>query len=143
MITLPDNFDGAKFAQKYNLNPFTDFYSDGNGNLICPSLPDLTDADLLDCLTDPPSPYAVFDTPIQTPALYAEDIFVSSRYIKDDPEEAFQEALQESQKQKGQPKSLDLISRSMLKALEKSRDEIKELKKTVDALEKRLKKLEK
>jgi len=142
-MIIPANFDGQKFASKYNLDPFTDFYSDGNGNLICPSLPNLTDADLLDCITDPPSQYEVFKKPIQTPALYAEDIFVSSRKVKDDPDEAFEEAKQETRKPKGQPKSLDLISRSTLKALEQSREKIKELEQTIAALEKRLKKLEK
>jgi len=81
--------------------------------------------------------------PIETLALYADDVFVSSRDIKDDPDEAFTEALDETKKSKGQPKSLDLISRSTLKALEKARNEIKDLEATVKDLEKRLKKLEK
>ena len=143
MIKPPFGFDGSKFAAKYNLDPFKDFYIDGSSFLVCPSYPDLIASDLLDCLVDTPSPYEVFYKPIQTPALYAEDIFVSSRDIKDDPDEAFAEALQETRKEKGQPKSLDLITRSALKALERSREDIKDLKKTISDLEKRLKKLEK
>lgn len=54
MPLKPHNFDGEKFAKKYNLDPFGDFYDDGKGNIICPSLPNLTDTDLLDCLLDPP-----------------------------------------------------------------------------------------
>lgn len=39
--------------------------------------------------------------PIETPALYADDIFVSSRNIKDDPLEELAEALTETKKGKG------------------------------------------
>lgn len=124
-MNKPTNFDGAKFAAKYNLDPFRDFYDDGNGNIICPSLPNLSDADLLDCVTDPPSPYEVFKKPIVAPAIYADDIFVSSRKIKDDPEEAFAEALVETGKAQGEPKSLDLISRSTLEALQEAITESK------------------
>jgi len=85
----------------------------------------------------------IFQLAIATPALYAQDIFVSSRKVKDDPDEAFEEAKQETRKPKGEPKSLDLISRSTLKALEQSREKIKELEQTIAALDKRLKKLEK
>lgn len=84
-----------------------------------------------------------FFVPIETHALYADDVFVSSRDIKDDPDEAFTEALDETKKSKGQPKSLDLISRSTLKALEKARREIDELKAAIKELEKTVKKLEK
>lgn len=69
-----------------------------------------------------------FFTQIETPALYAQDIFVTSRDIKDDPDEAFVEAKAETEKSKGAPKSLDLISRSTLKAVEKAREEIGDLK---------------
>ena len=78
----------------------------------------------------------VFVLPIRTPAIYAEDIFVSSRKIKDDPDEAFLEAITESEKPHGQDKSLDLITRSQTKI-------IKELLRQITALEKRVKKLEK
>lgn len=127
MTKIPINFDGAKFAAKYDLDPFKDFY-DSKGELICPSLPDLTDDDLLDCLADPLSKVEIFSKPIRTPALYADDVYVSSRDIKDDPDEAFVEAKAETEKSKGAPKSLDLISRSTLKAVEKAREEIGDLK---------------
>jgi len=78
----------------------------------------------------------VFALPIETPALYADDIFVSSRTIKDDPDEAFAEALAEASKAKGQAKSLDLIARSSAKMLEKLRAQVKELEKRVKKLEK-------
>lgn len=51
-IPIPYNFDGSKFAKKYNLSTF-EFYSDGV-NLICPSLDNLTSEDLVDCIADPP-----------------------------------------------------------------------------------------
>lgn len=51
-VILPEKFDGKKFADKYNLDPFVDFRGDGNGNLICPSLPNLLASDLLDCVVD-------------------------------------------------------------------------------------------
>lgn len=147
-IKLPEGFefDGAKFGIKFlpNFNPDIPdnrFWFDGEDFLVCPSLPD--NVDISDCQVDPPSPYEIFEKPIQTPALYAQDIFVSSRKVKDDPDEAFEEARQETLKPKGQPKSLDLISRSTLKALEQSREKIKELEQTIAALDKRLKKFEK
>lgn len=52
MIKIPIDFDGEKFAEKYALDPINDFWSDGEF-LHCPSLPDLTDDDLLDCLVTP------------------------------------------------------------------------------------------
>lgn len=128
MPKIPANFDGAKFATKYNLDPFKDFYDNGKGEIVCPSLPDLVDADLLDCIADPLPDKETFSRPIQAPAVYADDIFVSSRDIKDDPDEAFVEAINETKKSKGHPKSLDLIARSTLKALEKAREEIGDLK---------------
>jgi len=136
MLKIPNNFDGAKFALKYNLRERGDFHDDGNGNLICPTLPNLKNDDLLDCIIDPPPSEQVFALPIRTPAIYAEDIFVSSRKIKDDPDEAFLEAITESEKPHGQDKSLDLITRSQTKI-------IKELLRQIAALEKRVKKLEK
>lgn len=81
----------------------------------------------------------IFAKPIVTPALYADDVFVSSRDIKDDPEEAFAEALTETNKSKGQPKSLDLIARSTLKALEYAMKEIEQLRLEVDQLKKKVK----
>ena len=136
MPNIPNNFDGAKFALKYNLRERGDFHDDGNGNLICPTLPNLKNDDLLDCIIDPPPSEQVFALPIRTSAIYAEDIFVSSRKIKDDPDEAFLEAITESEKPHGQDKSLDLITRSQTKI-------IKELLRQIAALEKRVKKLEK
>ena len=53
---------------------------------------------------------------------------MQSRDINADADSAFEEAKAESDKGKGEPKSLDLISRSTLKVLEKAREEIKELK---------------
>ena len=78
----------------------------------------------------------IFNIPITTPAIYVEDIFVSSREIKKKPEEAFAEAVAESEKPHGQAKSLDLITRSQTQM-------IKELRRQIIELEKRLKKLEK
>lgn len=132
----PPDFDGAKFAVKYNLDPFIDFYDNGKGEIICPSLPDLVDTDLLDCLADPLPDKEIFFRPIQAPALYADDIFVSSRKIKDDPDEAFAEAVAESEKPHGEAKSLDLITRSQTQM-------IKELHRKIVELEKHVKKLEK
>lgn len=52
MPTIPANFNGEKFRAKYNLG-FFDFYDDGTGNLVCPLFPNLTEADLADCVTKP------------------------------------------------------------------------------------------
>jgi hypothetical protein len=49
----PKDFDGARFAEKYSLAK-EDFHIDGNGDFQCPSLPNLKDNDLLDCLLGPP-----------------------------------------------------------------------------------------
>lgn len=143
MIKIPFTFDGAKFAKKYNLDPFKDFHDDGNGYLICPSLPDLTDADLLDCIADPLQDKEIFSKPIQTPAIYADDVFVSSRKIKDDPDEALQEAINEAEKPEGTAKSLDLIARSTIKIVEQQRRKIKDLEAAIIELEKKIKKLDK
>ena len=54
MIKIPDNFDGEKFASKYT----ADFYVNANGHLICAAYPDLTLADIADCVvgaTQPPT----------------------------------------------------------------------------------------
>lgn len=80
---------------------------------------------------------------LKPPVLTVSDIIVQSRDINPDADDAFAEAKAETSKPKGQPKSLDLILRSTIKALEKAREEIKELEATVKDLEKRIKKLEK
>ena len=49
MITVKQNFDGQRFANKYGLSE-NDFYLLKNGKLFCPSLPDLTEADIADCI---------------------------------------------------------------------------------------------
>lgn len=79
---------------------------------------------------------------IATPIIYktevhATDFLVSSRDIKDGPEEAFAEALAETEKV--EPKSLDLIARSSLRALEHALKEIKKLRSEVDQLKKKVK----
>lgn len=135
-VQIPSNFDGAKFGAKYFVDfnpdlPDIRFWVDANGYLVCPSL---ESADLSDCIIDPPPSEQVFALPIRTPAIYAEDIFVSSRKIKDDPDEAFSEAIEESEKPRGEAKSLDLITRSQTKM-------IKELLRRITALEKIVKKL--
>ncbi len=48
MIPIPTNFNGQKFATKFNLGPF-DFHVD-DGLLHSP-IPNLTEADLIDCIT--------------------------------------------------------------------------------------------
>jgi len=75
--------------------------------------------------------------------VHATDFLVSSRDIKDDPEEASAEALTETNKSKGQPKSLDLISRSTLKVLGKMRDDMAAMQDEIKNLKKRIKDLEK
>lgn len=50
MPNMPNNFDGEKFKNKYSLQD-KDFWAN-NGTLFCPTLPNLTDADLLDCVVD-------------------------------------------------------------------------------------------
>ena len=49
-ITIPPDFNGAKFAKKFDLNPDKDYVVQLGGILDCPSLPDLTEADLADCV---------------------------------------------------------------------------------------------
>lgn len=53
MTNIPQNFDGGKFARKYNLD-VTDFRVLATGEILCPSLPNLTASDLLDCVADYP-----------------------------------------------------------------------------------------
>lgn len=50
MVTVPNNFNGAKFANKYNLK-WDGFWIDRTG-LHCPMLPNLTELDLSDCVCD-------------------------------------------------------------------------------------------
>ena len=92
---------------------------------------------------EPPPTEEIFNLPIRTPAVYADGIFVSSRKIKDDPDEALDEAVLESEKEHGTPKSLDLISRSTAKNVVALRQKVRYLEDLVDKLEKRIKKLEK
>lgn len=49
-VAIPQNFDGTKFAAKYTL-AYDAFYIDGN-QLFSP-VPNLTEADLLDCVVTP------------------------------------------------------------------------------------------
>lgn len=79
-MIIPDNFNGAKFAQKYNLDPMKDFWSDGV-NLICPSLPNLTDNDLLDCIGDTFPTEEKFPTPISAPVVKAGQYMESAEYF--------------------------------------------------------------
>ena len=52
-MNIPEKFDGKKFSEKYNLDTLNgDFWIDQSG-LVCPSLPDLTDADIADCVVTP------------------------------------------------------------------------------------------
>jgi hypothetical protein len=48
MITIPFNFDGDKFIAKFG---DVEFHVDGD-QLVCPSQPNLTEADLADCVVD-------------------------------------------------------------------------------------------
>jgi len=50
MPVIPNNFDGAFFMSKFAKGQF-DFRVDGD-QLICPSLPNLTDEDIADCVVD-------------------------------------------------------------------------------------------
>jgi len=52
MIAIPNNFDGEKFANKYT----PEFYIDANGHLVCAAYPDLTLADIADCVVDATQP---------------------------------------------------------------------------------------
>jgi len=119
-IRIPPDFDGAKFAKKYSLDPLTDFYDDGHGNLACPSLPNLTETDLLDCIVDPPSPFIEFDKPVAAP-----DFFVSTPKINDDPELALDEAIAEMEKGEGTEKSIPLIVLSLAKYLASKKSKLK------------------
>lgn len=116
----PYNFDGAKFAKKYNLDPLKDYWDDGNGNIVCPSLPNLTDSDLLDCVTvwAPPTVHE-FDLPVKAP-----DFLVATPKINPDPE-LVDEAIAEMKKGEGSEKSIALIVLSMAKYLEMKRSKLR------------------
>lgn len=77
------------------------------------------------------------------PVLTVSDVIVQSRDINADADTAFEEAKAESDKGKGEPKSLDLISRSTLKAVEKAREEIGDLKQKIKTMEDDIKDLKK
>lgn len=49
-IVVPEQFNGEKFAKKFNLDPDTDFVLRPGRVLDCPPLPDLTPEDLSDCV---------------------------------------------------------------------------------------------
>lgn len=49
MIKVGNNFDGAKFSEKFNIS-MDNFRINANGFLICPSLPHLTNEDISDCV---------------------------------------------------------------------------------------------
>lgn len=113
------NFDGYKFAKKYNLT-IADFRDDGKGVIVCPSLPNLTDADLLDCTLDPPLNHIPFDKPIKAP-----DFIVATPSVHPDPEQALDEAIAETKKGAGSEKSIALIVLSVAKYLEAKRIKLK------------------
>lgn len=50
MPKIPENFDGTRFQEKFDktIDDFRIF----KGELVCPSLPDLTDQDISDCIVD-------------------------------------------------------------------------------------------
>lgn len=50
MPIIPNNFDGDFFNNKFNKTRFDWRVEDGN--LICPSLPNLTEEDLIDCVVN-------------------------------------------------------------------------------------------
>lgn len=50
MIKIPKDFDGQKFMEKFGVD-MHDFHADKDG-LHCESLPNLTEADVADCVTD-------------------------------------------------------------------------------------------
>jgi len=49
VIIVPENFNGEKFAVKFNLSPF-DFSVVGDGYLDCPKLPNIKFKDIEDCV---------------------------------------------------------------------------------------------
>ena len=58
-VTIPENFNGGIFAQKFGFSSDPEMQSgqfwlspDDATQLVCPSLPDLTEEDIADCVTD-------------------------------------------------------------------------------------------
>jgi hypothetical protein len=49
-VQIPLNFDGQKFMKKFGVD-YHSFYVNEDG-LFCPSLPDLTEEDIADCVTE-------------------------------------------------------------------------------------------
>lgn len=132
MLTKPADFDGEKFAKKYNLDPFKDFCDDGKGHIICPSLPNLTDADLLDCVTvwvwvSPP--YQEFDKPIKAP-----DFLIASPEPETNAVMALEAVSSENKKRKGTAKTLGGMVRNMAVVIEEQDKLIKSLIQEVEKL---------
>lgn len=50
MVKIPKDFDGQKFMDKFGVD-MHDFRVDKDG-LHCPSLSDITEADIADCVVD-------------------------------------------------------------------------------------------
>lgn len=115
MAKKPDNFDGIKFCKKYNLT-VNDFYAE-DGDLICPSLPNLKDKDLQDCVTAYEKPTVhEFDLPIKAP-----DFVFATPKVNENPELALDEAIAEMNKGLGTDKSLALMVFSLTKYIEAKR----------------------
>ena len=130
MPTKPADFDGEKFAKKYNLDPFKDFYDNGKGLIICPSLPNLTDADLLDCVTIWVSPpYQEFDKPIKAP-----DFLIASPEPEENAVMALEAVSRENKKQKGTAKIIGGMVRNMAVVIEEQDKLIKSLIQEVEKL---------
>lgn len=114
MAKKPDNFDGIKFCKKYNLT-VNDFYAE-DGDLICPSLPNLKDKDLQDCVTAYEKPTVhEFDLPIKAP-----DFVFTTPNVNENPELALDEAIAEMENMENGEvsyKSIALISLSVAKYL--------------------------
>lgn len=75
MPTVPNNFDGDKFLSKFNLKE-GHFYILGD-QLICKSLPNLTDTDLLDCVVDMDA-YNAKNTEIENSRITLRNEYLSS-----------------------------------------------------------------
>jgi len=138
MPKIPHNFDGGKFAAHYGISTYDFTVMSESGELVCESLPKLTDEDLsLFVVVDKPQKSEeIFDLPIRAPSITVGDLFVESRNIKDDPDEAMDEAMAEADKGKGKAKSLDLIARSSLRMIDKLRRQVAVLEKRLDKLDK-------
>lgn len=125
----PNNFDGRKFAEKYNLG-IDDFWDDGAGQIICPSMPSLTDDDLLDCVTVWVSPsYQEFDKPIKAP-----DFLIASPEPEEDAVMALEAVSRENKKRKETAKTLGGMVRNMAVVIEEQDKIIKSLIQEVEKL---------